>query len=349
MSEVIPATQRVAPARTPRSTNSTKRCKKRASLANQENIPMPIITSTPMVNRNRNAPLVFSPLMDILNVTPESVANPSGTPQRIRAPQYATTLPKFEEEYSPNAVLPTGQELAMRGIFPDPFVANRRYFTTPELTQQQEVKSISSQVSAARPKKRNLALDFMEIALEEEVEKIVATTGPKDDLQNNTAIVSNRMGDQTLDKLIDAILDSARKDEKKKKPNQHKPTFNLRRRALLKNQAEMVNPDFMLSPSYAAGDDPCSDLSFMGGGVKPFMRPSTPQPASPIVVAATPTSAKPIPAQKYHDSFDLATPVRPSLKRKSNYAACQNESAKKYKMDSSSYYEVGLAMTCVYV
>lgn len=54
-----------------------------------------------------------------------------------------------------------------------------------------------------------------------------------------------------IDHLIDAILDSARKDEKKKKPRK---SFNLRRRTLLKNQVEQ-HQDIMLSPSYAAGDD----------------------------------------------------------------------------------------------
>ncbi|XP_073831326.1 uncharacterized protein [Musca autumnalis] len=384
MPQDTPVTHRVASTRTPRSTDA-KRRKRRATIANKENIP--ILTSTPMVNRTRNSPLVLTPLADILNVTPEAVSNPSGTPVERRrvstqavntnrtqrrhstlgltlpaaeVPKYATTLPKFEEEYSPNTMF-TGQQLALRGLLPDPFMANRRYFTTPQVVEQ-EVKQISSQAAAATalPQKRKLELDFLAIAQEEEQGRIPATAA-KEDVKNSTGVLSNRMGDQTLDHLIDAILDSARKEEKKKKPR--RSTFNLRRRTLLKNQVDTVN-DIILSPSYAAGDDPCSDLSFLGIESKPFVRPTTPQPASPIVTPppATPnpgahyTPAEllqlptPVQSSKQQDSFNLATPpVRPSLKRRSNSKSCQNSSAKKYKVDSRNYFEVGLALPSIYV
>lgn len=362
--------------RTPRLTEA-KRRKRRATIANKENIP--IVTSTPMVNRTRNSPLVLAPFADILNVTPEAVSS-TRTPERRRVsiqavpvtnttgtttrrhssvglsvasavPQYATTLPKFEEEYSPNTMLPTGQQLALRGLLPDPFMGNRRYFSTPEVVEQ-EVKTISS-----LPKKRKLEMDFLAIAQEEVCQTKVETK------LDNTGVVSNRMGDQTLDNLIDAILDSARKDEKKKKPRK---SFNLRRRTLIKNQVDTVN-DFILSPSYAAGDDPCSDLSFLGyepsapAMKKPF-KAVTPQPASPIVVftpePVTPNPGTPLNTQQLlelptpsvrNDSFSLATPVRPSLKRRSESKSCQNSSAKKYKVDSRNYFEIGLALPSIYV
>ncbi|XP_019893679.1 uncharacterized protein LOC101897066 [Musca domestica] len=390
----MPQDTPVAQRRTPRSTDA-KRRRRRATIANKENIP--ILTSTPMVARNsRNSPLVLTPLADILNVTPEAIASPSGTPERRRVasetvsitrnrnqrrhstlgltlpaaevPKYATTLPKFEEEYSPNAMF-TGQQLALRGLLPDPFMVNRRYFTTPQVMEQ-EVKQISSSSSSSAsasslPQKRKLELDFLAIAQEQEQQENISSA-PKEDLKNNTGILSNRMGDQTLDNLIDAILDSARKEEKKKKPR--KSTFNLRRRTLLKNQVDTVN-DLILSPSYAAGDDPCSDLSFLGGETKTFVRPSTPQPGSPIVGPQTPIPATPqagvnytpaellqlptpmAPIQKHQDSFNLATPpaARPNLKRRSNSKSCQSSSAKKYKVDSRNYFEVGLALPSIYV
>ncbi|XP_061400090.1 uncharacterized protein LOC133335809 [Musca vetustissima] len=370
MPQDTPVSRRAASNRTPRSIEARRR-KKLANIANRENIPM--MTSTPMVNRQLNSPLVLTPLADILNITPETVNSP---PQRRRVsrqtvapvnqqprpstmgltlpagevPNYATTLPKFEEEYSPNSMF-TGQELALRGLLPDPFMAKRRYFSTPEVARQQEVKQIAPK---ALPKKRKLEFDFLAIAQEEE-------EGTKVCAKNTTGILSNRMGDQTLDNLIDAILDSARKEEKKKKTN-----FTLRKRALMKNQVATVN-DFILSPSYAAGDDPCSDLSFLGVEKKSFVCPKTPKPASPIQMAnTTPSPATPNPGQKFstsellqlptptqnkqQDSFELATPLpRPNLKRRSTAEACQNSSAKKYKVDSSNYFEVGLALTCIYV
>uniref|UniRef100_A0A1I8M747 Uncharacterized protein n=1 Tax=Musca domestica TaxID=7370 RepID=A0A1I8M747_MUSDO len=382
MPQDTPVTHRVASQRTPRPTDARRR-RRLTTQVNRENIPT-IVTSTPMVNRPRNSPLVLTPLADILNITPEAVSSPSGATQRRRVsrqnvapqnqrrhstmgltlpagevPKYATTLPKFEEEYSPNALLPTGQELAMRGMKEDLFPGNRRYFNPAPVAGLQEVKEIS----AARPKKRNLDLDFLAIAqeIQEEKESKQGNLG-----KNTTGLLSNRMGDQTLDNLIDAILDSARKEEKKKKPR--KSTFNLRRRTLLKNQVDTVN-DLILSPSYAAGDDPCSDLSFLGGETKTFVRPSTPQPGSPIVGPQTPIPATPqagvnytpaellqlptpmAPIQKHQDSFNLATPpaARPNLKRRSNSKSCQSSSAKKYKVDSRNYFEVGLALTCVYV
>ncbi|XP_013109214.2 uncharacterized protein LOC106088310 [Stomoxys calcitrans] len=381
-----PITQRVAAAsstnaRTPRLTTE-KRRKRRATIANKENIP--IVTSTPMVNRTRNSPLVLAPFADILNVTPEAPGttrtperrrvsiqavpvantNPTTTTRRhssvgftipTAVPQYATTLPKFEEEYSPNNLLPTGQQLALRGLLPDPFMGNRRYFATPEMAEQ-EVKKISS-----LPKKRKLEMDFIAIAQEEGVAAPKEEKTKKD--LNQTGVVSNRMGDQTLDKLIDAILDSACKDEKKKKPRK---SFNLRRRTLLKNQVDTVN-DLMLSPSYAAGDDPCSDLSFLGidpeanVAKKPF-KALTPKAASPIVQVtphpATPNPGTPMTTQQLlhlptpkvkQDSFNLATPVRPNLKRRSDSKSCQNSSAKKYKVDSRNYFEIGLALPSIYV
>ncbi|XP_075155474.1 uncharacterized protein LOC142228840 [Haematobia irritans] len=380
-----PITQRVMGAaaatnngRTPRLT-AEKRRKRRATIANKENIP--IVTSTPMVNRTRNSPLVMAPFADILNVTPEAPAS-TRTPERRRVsiqaipvsnnattttrrhssvgfaiqtaiPQYATTLPKFEEEYSPNTMLPTGQQLALRGILPDPFMGNRRYFATPEVAEQ-EVKTLSS-----LPKKRKLEMDFIAIAQEESVD---AKEETKKEM-NNTGVVSNRMGDQTLDNLIDAILDSARKDEKKKKPRK---SFNLRRRTLLKNQVDTVN-ELILSPSYAAGDDPCSDLSFLGCepiSSKGIGKIVTPKPASPIFQVtpqpATPNPGTPLTARQLlqlptpalhnkQDSFNLATPVRPNLKRRSESKSCQNSSAKKYKVDSRNYFEIGLALPSIYV
>ncbi|XP_065363780.1 uncharacterized protein LOC135957051 [Calliphora vicina] len=368
---------------TPRLTEA-KRRKRRATIANKENIP--ILTSTPMITRTRNSPLVLAPLADILNVTPESVT--SRTPERRRVsvnvfnntnastirrhstvgfaipqiPQYAATLPNYEEEYSPSTILPTGQQLALRGLLPDPFMGNPRYFTTPQVNLEQE--QVAKQ-KCSLPKKRKLEQEFVAIAKEEEESNVLESTTLLAKLNkkelNNTGLMSNKMGDQTLDHLIDAILDSACKDEKKKKPRK---SFNLRRRTLLKNQVEQ-HQDIMLSPSYAAGDDPCSDLSFLNcepfNSKKPF-RAVTPKPASPIQ-PATPEPATPLPGtplthkrllqmatpKKRNDSFSLDTPVRSQLKRRSESNARENSSAKKYKVDSRNYFEIGVALPSIYV
>ncbi|XP_034490198.1 uncharacterized protein LOC117793875 [Drosophila innubila] len=327
-----------------------QRRQRRATIANKENVPSGVgYTSTPMpLARLRNSPLVLAPLSDIRNVTPES------SPQQaarlvVQSVRYATTLPRYEEEYSPSAgTLPTGQHLALRGLVPlDPFLEQPRYM-------------------AQQLKKRKLEEEFvatMEPA--QETEQIPQAPEPQRQQQQRpvTPQPSTHMGDQTLDKLIDAILDSACKSDpsSRKKPRK---SFNLRRRTLVKQQLESQCQVAMLSPSYAAGDDPASDLSF---ALLP-LQPATPEPASPMsqlphsMLLQLPTPQ----AHGHSDTFCLATPVRP-LKRSRGQektsklaieasavgveaGAAAESPLKRYKVDARNYFEVGLALpSSIYV
>ncbi|XP_037935632.1 uncharacterized protein LOC119669702 [Teleopsis dalmanni] len=350
-------------------TIDAKRKRRRATIANKENIPC---TSTPMVPRLRNSPLVLTPLADILNVTPESRSTRSNERRRIDAANYASTLPKYEEEYSPSTVLPTGQQLALRGLLPDPFLGNPRYFTTPELTQQQRTGRLDATNFTKSLPKRNLEQEFVAIAKEQENSTKIT---PK---VNATNLHSSKMGDQTLDHLIDAILESARKDEKKKKTRK---SFNLRRRTLLKNQAENMS-EVILSPSYAAGDDPASDLTFLliepVANTKSFTAvtpkislsstlstpdPATPLPGTPIsdvVLCQMPTplprSISCLRRNVRNDStntFKLETPVKALTQKRRRRVEEETEmqtvTPKKSRVDAKNYFEIGVALPSIYV
>lgn len=334
------------------------RRERRATIANKENVPISVgYTSTPMpLARLRNSPLVLAPLSDIRNVTPETVRSPQPQMRVVQSVRYATTLPRYEEEYSPSATgtLPSGQHLALRGLLPlDPFLEQPRYIGV-----------------AQQLKKRKLEADFV-ATMEEPVAAApaaapaAAAPATQKPLRPVTPQPSTAMGDQTLDRLIDAILDSACKADasSRKKPRK---SFNLRRRTLVKQQLESQCVA-MLSPSYAAGDDPASDLSFA-------MLPAlTPEPASPLVplpqsvLRQLPTPTPQLDNQPGHsDTFCLATPVRP-LKRsrhgtqrsrgqlEAKRELCEGDCAivesplKRYKVDSRNYFEVGLALPSIYV
>ncbi|KAH8420370.1 hypothetical protein KR009_009655 [Drosophila setifemur] len=338
---------------------------RRATIANKENVPDVVgYTSTPVpVSRLRNSPLVLAPLSDIRNVTPEAMPrNPAQ--QRVQSVRYATTLPQFAEDYSPNG-LPTGQHLALRGLTQlDPFLGQPRYIS-----------------AAAQLKKRKLDADFVatmegeqEQGLEKEPEQEqekkpeppVKTT-PLRPVTPQPA--STQMGDQTLDRLIDAILDSACKADAGSKKKPRRSTFNLRRRTLVKQQLDADCVREVLSPSYAPGDDPASDLSFGLVPIPQVMK--TPEPASPmgkishnmLIQMPTPRVGKhPSPpvnpvnpphpaaaAAAWDNTFCLETPVR-SLKRTRKEQVAKESPLKRFKVDERNYFEVGLALpSSIYV
>jgi len=341
-----------------------QRRQRRATIANKENVPSGLggvgYTSTPMpqpLARLRNSPLVLAPLSDIRNITPESSPQPQQQQRLVvQSIHYATTLPRYEEEYSPSAgTLPTGQHLALRGLLPlDPFLEQPRYM-------------------AQQLKKRKLEEEFVATMDEPEQQpqpQSQSQSQPQQEQQRQRPVTpqpSTQMGDQTLDKLIDAILDSACKSDpsSRKKPRK---SFNLRRRTLVKQQMESQCQAAMLSPSYAPGDDPASDLSFT---LLPL--PATPEPASPmlphsmLLKLATPQlkskpKAEPEPQQSHSDTFSLATPVRP-LKRsrgqekpstlgvgQATVGVATESPLKRYKVDARNYFEVGLALpSSIYV
>lgn len=335
------------------------RRERRATIANKENVPSVGYTSTPMpLARLRNSPLVLAPLSDIRNVTPEAVRSPQQSQLRVavQSVRYAATLPRYEEEYSPSAgTLPSGQHLALRGLLPlDQFLEQPRYIGV-----------------AQQLKKRKLEADFVATMQDEETvtapEAAVPTAAKPVQLKPLRSVTpqpSTDMGDQTLDRLIDAILDSACKADasSRKKPRK---SFNLRRRTLVKQQLESQCVA-MLSPSYAAGDDPASDLSFAMGSMT-ALTPEPPSPLAPLpqsVLRQLPTpQLGAVPRRHSHqqaalsDTFCLATPVRP-LKRSrqcpeekpKHEVDCAAESPlKRYKVDARNYFEVGLALPSIYV
>nr|XP_016938974.1 uncharacterized protein LOC108016744 [Drosophila suzukii] len=314
-----------------------QRRQRRATIANKENVPDTVgYTSTPMpISRRLNSPLVLAPLSDIRNVTPEAVARSQAAPQRVQSVRYATTLPRFAEDYSPNG-LPSGQHLALRGLAPlDPFVGQPRYI----------VGSGAAGVNQLR--QRKLDDDFV-ATLEPEVP--VPKPSTKLDARPSTPQpASTQMGDQTLDRLIDAILDSACKADVSSKKKPRRSTFNLRRRTLVKQQMESNCPQEVLSPSYAPGDDPAADLSF---GLVPLPMQNlmaTPEPASPL--AKIPHNmliqlATPAPCD---NTFCLETPVK-TLKRGRKEIIAKESPIKRFKVDERNYFEVGLALpSSIYV
>ncbi|KAH8385016.1 hypothetical protein KR093_010037 [Drosophila rubida] len=356
------------PSQQPRGVVRRQRRQRRATIANKENVPSVGYTSTPMpLQRLRNSPLVLAPLSDIRNVTPESrspARSAARSPQQparlmVQSVRYAATLPRYEEEYSPSAqgALLSGQHLALRGLLPlDPFLEQPRYMVA---TQQLRKRKLEPDFVATLEPSQVAEPVAVAVAVAEEQP---AKTKPLRPVTPQPA--STQMGDQTLDRLIDAILDSACKSDpsSRKKPRK---SFNLRRRTLVKQQLESQCHVAMLSPSYAAGDDPASDLSF---ALLPL--PRTPEPASPLnplphsLLVQLPTP-QPQPqsqwqpsAGSHSDTFCLATPVRP-LKRSraperqtvaSDSASAAESPLKRYKVDARNYFEVGLALpSSIYV
>ncbi|EDX01371.1 uncharacterized protein LOC6524405 [Drosophila yakuba] len=334
-----------------------QRRQRRATIANKENVPDTAVgytsTPVPMAARLLNSPLVLAPLSDIRNVTPEAVVR-SQAPQRVQSVRYATTLPRFAEDYSPNG-LPSGQHLALRGLAPlDPFLGQPRY-----------IVGAGAGGGVSQLKQRRLDADFV-ATLEPELQESELQEPPvlaKAEVRPSTPqpASSTQMGDQTLDRLIDAILDSACKANASSKKKPRRSTFNLRRRTLVKQQMESHCPQEVLSPSYAPGDDPAADLSF---GLMPLPVQSgllaTPEPASPLakmphnllVQLATPvarpmsSAAKPAPCD---NTFCLETPLK-ALKRSRKEIVAKESPIKRYKVDERNYFEVGLALpSSIYV
>ncbi|KAH8295599.1 hypothetical protein KR018_012328 [Drosophila ironensis] len=338
-----------------------QRRQRRATIANKENVP-DYTASTPVpvsLGRLRNSPLVLAPLSDIRNVTPEPIARHQSPVQRVQSVRYATTLPQFAEDYSPNGVLllPTGQHLALRGLAPlDPFLEQPRYI------------SGAGSGAATLLKKRKLDADLvatMEVPPREAEEKTAKTPNKRPVTPQPPASASAQMGDQTLDRLIDAILDSACKADASSKKKPRRSTFNLRRRTLVKQQmdADCNRNVMVLSPSYTPADDPASDLSFaglvpLGNGL---INQTTPEPATPIgklthqMLVQMPTPKVVLPAVPACDTtFCLETPVR-KLKRgrvegQVKETAAKESPLKRFKVDERNYFEVGLALpSSIYV
>lgn len=232
------------------------------------------VTSTPhpVAAGSRTSASPYSiALRDVSNITPNSTprrlsVTPQGrkrtlpvspssaitsTAKKDANLPYASTLPTFDIEYSPCGVKNV-PFLALRGIgltdsyfenpgryFPDdqpPAAKRSKPFTTPAPPPDKlgpGLTPLSSRLSELR---------FSKISFKRHAE-------PKTTINNNQifndeepSLNSSEMGDITLDKMIDAILESAQKDHPK-------------RSSSVKSKQPKVP-----SPTYTAADDPASDL-----------------------------------------------------------------------------------------
>lgn len=200
-------------------------------------------TSTPLpssLRRSLHSPLrkLSGSLKDVSNITPDkfvmtpaktgaifddcATPTPANQAAKPQKPtQYASTLPTFDVEYSPCNIVP-GPILALRGMGVG--IADS-YFEKPMLFNAKK--------------------------------KLPTCPTPQ---QEEESLSSSKMGDMTLERMIDAILESARKESKPHKPN-HK-----------------LNTCHIMSPTYTAADDPASDLnefwdtdSYLNSGSKTMM------------------------------------------------------------------------------
>lgn len=210
-------------------------------------------------------------LRDVSNITPNSTPRRlSTTPQnRKRALAvsptsavtstakkdanlpYASTLPTFDIEYSPCAVKNV-PFLALRGLgLTDSYFENPgRYF--PDEQPPAAKRSKPFVAPAPPPEKPDTGLTPLSSRLSElRFSKISFKRNAEPKTINNNQIFkdddepslnSSEMGDITLDKMIDAILESAKKDHPK-------------RSSSLKSKQPKIP-----SPTYTAADDPASDL-----------------------------------------------------------------------------------------
>ncbi|CAD7086581.1 unnamed protein product [Hermetia illucens] len=201
------------------------------------------LTSTPLpLHRQSLSPLrQYDSLRDLSNIpiASEILSTPIQTPRNFKANstigknnplQYATTLPTFDAEYSPCSLVP-GPMLALRGIgIADSYFEKPRYLSnnTPQIqnkrprinSDQHQPHDVEFQVPQHQPLDCRLS------------------SHPNN---GDESLSSSRMGDMTLDRMIDAILESARKD---------------RRNPKVRQQSHPV-----MSPTYTRAEDPASDLN----------------------------------------------------------------------------------------
>lgn len=207
-----------------------------------------IATPHPMTNRTGSSTpytkLDFA-LRDLGNITPTTTPTQNTTtPNRKRnlplspvdqstqaKPQYASTLPTFDIEYSPCG-MKTGPMIALRGLtMKDSYFENPCYFRD-ELPASKRLK-FSPEVT---PLSRRLSeLRFSKMSFKR------SNNLNEDD---DSVLSSKALDDTELEKMIDAILESSRK-----------ATFCSERK--LSERRKRLNK----SPTYTPADDPASDLN----------------------------------------------------------------------------------------
>ncbi|XP_061507031.1 uncharacterized protein LOC3289835 isoform X1 [Anopheles gambiae] len=193
---------------------------------------------------------------------------------------YATTLPSFDIEYSPCGVknIPF---LALRGLASTEFDKPGRYFSADEKAPTPKkikafvkpmlvdnfstefvednlnpcVTPLSSKMSEIRCSKTNYNRTFStvnktaNVFLLPSAPLIAPSSSDIDNIENTElSLNSSEMGDLTLDKMIDAILESAKKEN-------HWTTQRPNRSLSVKSKLSKLS-----SPTYTPADDPAADL-----------------------------------------------------------------------------------------
>ncbi|KNC23536.1 hypothetical protein FF38_14435 [Lucilia cuprina] len=158
-------------------------------------------------------------------ISPLMLKTPENTQTRKNLPNnYASTLPTFDVEYSPCALIP-GPILALRGVgIPDSYFEKPRYITPHPKEMLNNINEEPSLETKTLQKQVESNMKYP-VYMEE------------------STLSSTKMGDVTLERMIDAILESNRKDRKSQKTQ--KPP-----------QQQHSN----MSPTYTPAEDPASDL-----------------------------------------------------------------------------------------
>lgn len=180
-----------------------------------------------------------------------STRSPSSNGKR----HYSRTLPTFEVEYSPSggqdvyhqqqggqakAVVP-GPILALRGVvdIPDSYFKKPRYLDRVELKNNNdsiEWQKLVNDKTIRMEENEHVALETKALQINSNLQTQNKQIVPSI-MDGNNSLSSSRIGDVTLERMIDAILESTRKE----------------RKPLTKRYQ-------IMSPTYTAADDPASDL-----------------------------------------------------------------------------------------
>uniref|UniRef100_A0A182QV88 Uncharacterized protein n=1 Tax=Anopheles farauti TaxID=69004 RepID=A0A182QV88_9DIPT len=187
---------------------------------------------------------------------------------------YATTLPTFDIEYSPCGVKNVPY-LALRGLGLADFDKPGRYFATDEEEPiakrvKTSTKSLANEDVPMNVEKNNPCLTPLSSRLSDlcfskinfkrplSVGKTInllpppppppSSSSTETIEDNELSLNSSEMGDLTLDKMIDAILESAKKDSRWATPRP-------KRTASVKSKQSKGS-----SPTYTPADDPAADL-----------------------------------------------------------------------------------------
>ncbi|XP_033241939.1 uncharacterized protein LOC108158109 [Drosophila miranda] len=182
------------------------------------------LTSTPLPASSLPVHPRTPLLKDLSNMMSSPLTTPTPTPT-LRPTAYASTLPTFEAEYSPSAAIIPGPLLALRGMgIPDSYFEKPRY------------------------------LELKPLPLPLPVPQAPATKS------GQTTPSSSQMGDVTLERMIDAILESTRKAPAPRQPRQRLRQRHRHHPLSSTTSSSAAAAAATHSPTYRPAFDPASDL-----------------------------------------------------------------------------------------